>query len=315
MYDITVIGAAVLDVLARPVSGSELNVSSYPAEGISMAAGGDAANEAGTLARLGKKVNLITKLGRDMAGQILLSHFQGLGVSTEDTVLEDGLDTGINIVLIDRRGERSFITNKNGSLRKLRLEDIPEAALAKSPIFSFASIFVSPLFDVPAMTSLFRSIKEKGGLLCADMTRCKNGETLEDIRPALAYIDYLFPNYEEARAVSGRDTPEDIADAFLDCGLSCLVLKLGSKGCFLKSRQTAALVPAFPDARCIDTTGAGDNFAAGFLYALSEGMDPVESARFACAAASLAVESVGAGTGVRSLEQVLDRYQNMPLAE
>ena len=288
MYDITVIGAAVLDVLARPVSGSELNVSSYPAEGISMAAGGDAANEAGTLARLGKKVNLITKLGRDMAGQILLSHFQGLGVSTEDTVLEDGLDTGINIVLIDRRGERSFITNKNGSLRKLGLEDIPEAALAKSPIFSFASIFVSPLFDVPAMTSLFRSIKEKGGLLCADMTRCKNGETLEDIRPALAYIDYLFPNYEEARAVSGRDTPEDIADAFLDCGLSCLVLKLGSKGCFLKSRQTAALVPAFPDARCIDTTGAGDNFAAGFLYALSEGMAPVECARFACAAASLA---------------------------
>ncbi len=133
MYDITVIGAAVLDVLARPVSGSELNVSSYPAEGISMAAGGDAANEAGTLARLGKKVNLITKLGRDMAGQILLSHFQGLGVSTEDTVLEDGLDTGINIVLIDRRGERSFITNKNGSLRKLGLEDIPEAALAKLP--------------------------------------------------------------------------------------------------------------------------------------------------------------------------------------
>ena len=229
MYDITVIGAAVLDVLARPVSGSELNVSSYPAEGISMAAGGDAANEAGTLARLGKKVNLITKLGRDMAGQILLSHFQGLGVSTEDTVLEDGLDTGINIVLIDRRGERSFITNKNGSLRKLGLEDIPEAALAKSPIFSFASIFVSPLFDIPAMTSLFRSIKEKGGLLCADMTRCKNGETLEDIRPALAYIDYLFPNYEEARAVSGRDTPEDIADAFLDCGLSAWYLSLEAK--------------------------------------------------------------------------------------
>ena len=229
--------------------------------------------------------------------------------------MSSDIPTGTNIVLVDPKGERSFITAPGSTLRQFYPADVPDAALRPGGILCFASIFVSPLFDVPAMTSLFRSIKEKGGLLCADMTRCKNGETLEDIRPALAYIDYLFPNYEEARAVSGRDTPEDIADAFLDCGLSCLVLKLGSKGCFLKNRQTAALVPAFPDARCIDTTGAGDNFAAGFLYALSEGMDPVECARFACAAASLAVESVGACTGVRSLEQVLDRYQNMPLAE
>lgn len=315
MYDITVIGAAVLDVLAHPVSGTELSVRSFPAEGISMSVGGDAANEATTLARLGKKVNLITKLGNDMAGRILLSHFQENGVSTEDSVLEEGLDTGINIVLIDSRAERSFITNKNGSLRKLGLTDIPEAALEKSPVFSFASIFVSPLFDIPSMTALFRSIKKKGGLLCADMTRCKNGETLEDIRPVLSYIDYLFPNYEEAKAVSGQDTPEAIADAFLACGLSCIVLKLGSRGCFLKTRQMSALVPAYPDTHCLDTTGAGDNFAAGFLYALSEGMSPVECARFANAAASLAVESVGACTGVRSFAQVMERYQNMPSPE
>ncbi|OUQ28494.1 hypothetical protein B5E77_01690 [Lachnoclostridium sp. An131] len=315
MYDITVIGAAILDVLAHPVSPSNLNSRSWPAEGVSMTVGGDAANEATILARLGKKVNLITKLGDDMAGRLLLSHFEQNGVSVRDSVIEKGLDTGINIVLVHEDAERSFITNKNGSLRKLSLSDIPYEALKKSPIFSFASIFVSPLFDVPAMAALFRSVKESGGLLCADMTRCKNGETLEDIRPILSYIDYLFPNYEEAKAVSGQDTPEAIADAFLACGLSCIVLKLGSKGCFLKNRQTAALIPACPGTRCIDTTGAGDNFAAGFLYALSEGMSPIECARFASATASIAVESVGACTGVRSLTQVMERWQNMPLPE
>lgn len=315
MYDITVIGAAILDVLAHPVSPSNLNSRSWPAEGVSMTVGGDAANEATILARLGKKVNLITKLGDDMAGRLLLSHFEQNGVSVRDSVIEKGLDTGINIVLVHEDAERSFITNKNGSLRKLSLSDIPYEALKKSPIFSFASIFVSPLFDVPAMAALFRSVKESGSLLCADMTRCKNGETLEDIRPILSYIDYLFPNYEEAKAVSGQDTPEAIADAFLACGLSCIVLKLGSKGCFLKNRQTAALIPACPGTRCIDTTGAGDNFAAGFLYALSEGMSPIECARFASATASIAVESVGACTGVRSLTQVMERWQNMPLPE
>ena len=141
MYDITVIGAAILDVLAHPVSPSNLNSRSWPAEGVSMTVGGDAANEATILARLGKKVNLITKLGDDMAGRLLLSHFEQNGVSVRDSVIEKGLDTGINIVLVHEDAERSFITNKNGSLRKLSLSDIPYEALKKSPIFSFASIF------------------------------------------------------------------------------------------------------------------------------------------------------------------------------
>lgn len=312
MYDITIIGAAILDILTHPVSGSDLTGRSFPAEGISMAVGGDAANEADALARLGKKVNLITKLGNDTAGRLLLSHFQENGVAVGDSVLEDGLDTGINIVLVDRNAERSFITNQNGSLRKLGLADIPAEALKKSPIVSFASIFVSPLFDVPAMAALFRSVKENGAILCADTTRPKHGETVADLAPALAYVDYIFPNYEEARAISGRERPEEIAQAFLDCGASCAVIKLGSEGCYLRTASEAALIPAYPDTHCIDTTGAGDNFAAGFLYALSEGMPPIECARFANAAASIAVEAVGAGTGLRSPEQVLERYRSMP---
>lgn len=311
MYDVTVIGAAILDVLAHPVNVSELDGRSYPTDGISLTIGGDAANEATTLARLGKKVHLITKVGRDMAGQILLSHFQENGISTEDSIVEEALDTGINLVLIAPDAERSFITNRNGSLRRLALKDISPEALGKSPLVSFASIFVSPLFDTDAMETLFRSIKEKGAVLCADMTRCKNGETIRDIQPALAHLDYLFPNYEEAKAVSGRTEPEEIADAFLEAGVSNIVIKLGAKGCFLKNSREALLIPAYPGTNCVDTTGAGDNFAAGFLYALSEGMEPGDCARFATAAASIAVESVGACTGIRSPEPVLERFHRL----
>ena len=263
MYDITVIGAAVLDVLAHPVSASDLAVRSFPAEGISIAVGGDAANQATALSCLGKKVSLITKLGDDMAGRLLLSHFREHDVFTGDSVIENGLDTAVNLVLIHPDAERSFVTNKNGSLRKLGPSDISETALKKSPVFSFASIFVSPLFDIPAMTSLFRSIREKGGLLCADMTRRKNGESLEDLSPVLPYINWLFPNLQEARAVSGKNTPEEIAEAFLCYGVSGIVIKLGSEGCYLRTASEAALIPAYPDTHCIDTTGAGDNFAAG----------------------------------------------------
>lgn len=69
------------------------------------------------------------------------------------------------------------------------------------------------------------------------------------------------------------------------------------------------MIPAYPHTRCVDTTGAGDNFAAGFLYALSEQMDLAHCGRFANMTASLAVEALGACTGVRSLKQVMERFQ------
>lgn len=311
-YDITIIGAAIIDVLARPVNRQELSGGrSCPAECIAMTVGGDAANEATTLARFGKRVNLITKLGNDMTGSMLLNHFRENEVSTEDSKIEDGLDTGINVVLVDEQAERSFITNKNGSLRRLSLSDINPAALDKSPLVCFASIFVSPLFDTPAMASLFRTAKERGCTLCADMTRCKNGETLEDIREAIQYLDYLFPNYEEARAVSGKEDLDEIADDFLDCGVGCIVIKTGKDGCFIKTKEQRLTIPAYPDTRCIDTTGAGDNFAAGFLYALSEHMELAGCGRFANMTASVAVEHVGACTGIHSAEQVWERFRKV----
>ena len=97
------------------------------------------------------------------------------------------------------------------------------------------------------------------------MTRCKNGEQLPDIQEAIQYLDYLFPNYQEAKAVSGLTDPDEIADAFLDCGVSCMVIKMGNKGCFIKSKDERLSIPAYPHTNCLDTTGAGDNFAAGFL--------------------------------------------------
>lgn len=309
MYDITIIGAAIIDILASPICKENLSVRSYPTECISMAIGGDGANEATTLSRLGKRVNLITKLGNDLTGKMLQNHFRENHISLEDAVIEEGLDTGINIVLVDKDAERSFITNKNGSLRRLSLPDISLDALSKSSIVCFASIFVSPLFDTPAMATLFKAAKDRGCMLCADTTRCKNGETLSDIRDAIQYLDYIFPNYEEAKAVAGKEKPEDIADAFLDCGVSCIVLKLGSKGCLIKTKERCLKIPAYPNTKCIDTTGAGDNFAAGFLYALSEKMSLEDCGRFANMTASIAVESVGACTGVRNLEQVMERFR------
>lgn len=310
-YDVTIIGAGVVDVLARPVNASVFRIGSVPAEDIAMTFGGDALNEATVLSRLGKNVQFISVLGKDEAGAMILEHCRKNRIRTDQIDQSEDFPTGINLVLVDERGERSFITNPASNLRMLEPAHIDASLFSNAPLLCFASIFVYPKFGVEELETLFCQAKSSGCIVCADMTKCKHQETLEELSPALAYVDYVFPNYEEACLVSRRTDPDEIADAFLRCGVKNFVMKLGKKGCLIKNREKRYLIPAWPRAVCVDTTGAGDNFAAGFLYALSEGMDLPACGSFANAAASIAIETTGAATGVQSAEQVMTRYRDL----
>lgn len=310
MFDIIVVGASIVDILVRPMDVVP-ECESFPVEHIGMATGGDAINEATIIARLGKKVSLVSKIGDDPAGAFILDHCRRNGVNTDDFVKQKGLDTGVNIVMVDSRGERRFITNKNGSLRKQTLEDVPFDILKKAKIFSFASMFVSPYFDVNAMEKLFSEAKKAGCTVCADTTKRKNGETPRSLSAALRYVDYIFPNFDEAALLTGETDIDKIADAFLDNGVGCAVIKTGRRGCLIKTANERLEVPAYEGTVCTDTTGAGDNFAAGFLYALSEGMTLYDCGRFANATASVAIESIGATTGVTSAAQVRERFEKI----
>ena len=308
-FDITVIGAAIIDILASPVNASVFSAGSVPMETIKMSFGGDALNETVILSELGKKVQLISKVGDDEAGKRVLGFLQEKDISAESVHIEQGLSTGINIVLIDEKGERHFLTDPNSSLRKLDLEDIQPFLKDTAEIVSFASMFVSPLMTIPKMQQLFSEIKEKGKILAVDMTKAKNGEKIEDLAELLPYIDYIFPNEAEIALLTGETDPYRNAEILLEMGVKTAVIKCGEKGCVLGDETGIYSVPAVPVQKCVDTTGAGDTFVSGFLWGLSEGWKSLECAKFACAAASCAVETVGATGGVRSLEEIRRRYE------
>ena len=99
----------------------------------------------------------------------------------------------------------------------------------------------------------------------------------------------------------------DMAESFLKCGVRHVIIKLGGRGCYILSKDIREHIPAVPETRCVDTTGAGDSFAGGFLCALSEGKDFRECAVFAGACGSAAVESVGATAGIVSRAQIEER--------
>lgn len=308
--DITVIGAAIIDILVGPVNASVFQTGSQAMERTNMSFGGDALNEAIALSRMGKRVQLISKVGNDEAGARVLDYMEGNGLDKDDVVVEENLTTGMNIVLLDEKGERYFLTNPTSSLRKLAKEDVLPKLDTAADIVCLASIFVSPLLDLAAMEHLFKEIKLKSGrILVADMTKAKNGETLNDLKCILPYIDYILPNQDEIALLTGETDPEVNARLLVEAGASCAVIKCGSKGCVIGTKEEVLHIGAYPVEQVVDTTGAGDCFAAGFLYALSNGYSLAECGKFACATASCAVEVVGATEGIYSVEKPMERYQ------
>lgn len=310
--EITVIGAGVVDVLVGAADKKILTRHSTPMDFIKISFGGDALNESVVLSRLGKSVQWISKVGDDVAGHRILSYAVENELDTARVEVQTGLETAVNIVLVDSTGERHFLTNPRSSLRRLTEDDIPPVD-EMAPVVSFASMFVSPPLDVPAMTRLFQKIKASGRILAVDTTRAKNGETLDDLSELLPCVDYFFPNESELATLTGSTDVYENLSALIDRGLKCAVVKRGEKGCLIAQRDELTKIRAYPVERVVDTTGAGDCFVAGFLWALSENISLAECGRFACAAASCSVEHVGATSGVTSLAQVMERYKNFKI--
>lgn len=310
--NITIIGGAILDVLAQTVTEQVFRTGSQPVEMTRLSFGGDALNEAVVLGRLGVDVQLISKVGQDEAGARIIDYAKSCGISTEKIIQEDGLVTGINIVLVDEKRERHFLTNPEGSLRKLALGDIEPYMDELGELVSFASMFVSTKLDIPAMEQVFQKIKFKPGrILVADMTKAKNGETLDNIKPLLQYLDYILPNEEEIALLTGITDSRKNAELLVEAGVGCAVIKCGGRGCIIKTKSEYWEIPAFKVEKVVDTTGAGDCFAAGFLWGLSQGLSLEKCGKLACAVASCAVEQVGATEGIVSAEECIRRYKSL----
>lgn len=309
---ISVFGPVNVDVMARPVDFGKLHTGSLPMEDIRIGYGGDALNEAVVLRRLGAHVELVSSVGQDETGDRLVRFLEKEGISGAGINRAADAPTSVNIVLVDPQGERYFLTDPHGSMRRIRREDYLPFLASAGDIICFPGMFVSREMDIPAMKTVFAEARKKPGrILCADMTKAKNGERLEDLRGILPMIDYIFPNEAEAELLTGEADARKSARLFTEAGAGCAVIKRGARGCVIATRDELLELPAYPVSRAVDTTGAGDAFTAGFVYGLSRKMPPADCGLFACAAASCIVETAGANQGIRSAEEPMARYTEL----
>ncbi len=299
--DVVCVGAAIVDIPLQPVNKNIFDSESYPLNQIAMTIGGDAINEATVMSRLGHKIGLMSLIGDDAVGHFILEHCRSNGIDTLGMKIRKDIDTSINVGLVTPDGERTFVTNRNGSLWKMNIDDINLDFITRGKILSFASIFNNPLLNNDAMVKIFKKAKAAGMIICADMIKPRLGETFDDVAEALSYVDYFFPNNDEARIMTGEQEIPKVADKILSYGVGHVIIKIGKQGVYIKTQDgTEMIVPAMKGITAIDTIGAGDNFASGFITGLLEGKSLKECGEYGNVTASIAITSIGATTGVKN---------------
>jgi len=298
---ITVVGSTHMDFVVVadhiPRTGETVMGSSFK-----MTPGGKGANQAVAAALLGAKSYLVSCLGEDHIGDLLLENARKKGVSTDYVVRDPATYTGVALIIIDKEG-RNVIAVAPGADHMLATEDIDRASevMAKSDVILLQlEIPLEIVSYVIRKASQFKKVKT---ILNPAPARVLPGDVLKNV-----YV--LTPNEVEAELLSGLSVAnvndaERAGKRIIKKGVTSVVITLGEKGSFVVTQKESKLVPAIK-VKPVDTTGAGDAFNAGLAFALAEGKEIEEAARFANFVAALKITKLGAQEGLPSRAEVED---------
>ena len=310
--DVICAGLCVVNFPIHPVDESIFHRDVNPVNPITLLPGGDAANQAVVISRLGFRTAILSRRGDDEFGGMMLDLLRkyGVNVNLEGIAVDREKATSVSAMMIRPNGQRFFCAHK-GAMGAFSLDDIDPSFFSRAKVASIGGLCALPSFDGPGAAAFFRKAQEQGLITVADTKADSRGIGLKGIAETLKFTDYFFPSYEEAAALSGETDCEKIARVFLDAGASHVGVKLGARGIYVKDPETEFYMPAMP-AEPVDTTGAGDNFMSGFIVGLLRGWDQRKCCLFGSAAAALCITKIGPMTAVESFEQV-EAFMNSSL--
>lgn len=303
MKSILCIGNIVADVVARPVHAMPDKGKLNLVDNIELHSGGCAANSACALGKLGNKVGIIGAVGNDQFGDFIHKKLKEHNVDTTSLKRDRTLNTSATMVMVSEDGERSFL-HYLGANTKLTLKDINLKKLEQYDILFISGFYIMPGLDGKPTTKLLKIAKRKNITTVLDVCWDAKGRWLSLIKNSLPYIDYFMPSYDEARMISGLVNPSDIADFFINQGVKACVIKLGKKGCLVRTKNEEHMIPAY-NVKAVDATGAGDSFVAGFLTGLVKGWDLKRCGTFGNAVGASCVTAMGATTGIKSFDETV----------
>ncbi len=252
-----------------------------------MTSGGSAANTIHGLARLGIGTGFIGKVGRDELGNFFKTDLIAAGITPH--LLESNTPSGKAIALVTPDSERSFATFL-GAAVELSAYEIDKRMFKDYQIFHIEGYLVQ---NHELIETAVRLAKECGLLVSLDLASYNVVESNLGFLKHIVenYVDIVFANEEEAKAFTGLEADEAIHA--LPNISKIAIVKVGKKGSLIKTENklyTAGIIPV----KAIDTTGAGDLYASGFLSGLAHNKSIEECARLGALLAGKVIENLGA---------------------
>lgn len=281
------VGQVVADIVVRPVNGMPLPGTADTVEDIQFVTGGCAANTAAVAAKLGLPTRFAGLVGCDPLGDMVLAQLRASGVDIRATARAEATPTSAVIVQVDDLGERSFLY-REGASEQFCLEHIQTALLDEAEILYVGGAMKTHRLDLPA---LLHNARERNCITCLDTDWDTNARWRQRLDAALPFLNYLLTNEQEGAMLSDEREPEAIAVSLLRRGPDCVIVKLGARGALFVTREELTHFPSFK-VETVDTTCAGDCFAAGFLYGLKEGWEMRRTIPFANACGALSTTRI-----------------------
>jgi len=312
--DVVAIGSPLLDVIEL-ASGEQLTLSGLVKGSMTLidlarakeiqalmvtarhVSGGSVANTAAGIAELGGTAGFVGAVADDEVGHTYAENLRAAGVEFEPHYSEeaaDALGTGRCVVLITEDADRTMGTYL-GAASTLTPAGVPEAFVARASIV----LLEGYLWDVPAAKEAMRlaaaTAHAGDGSVALSLSDpfCVSRHQREFLDLLLDDVDILLGNEEELTMLFGVDSADAAIEAGEETGL-LVVMTRGPEGAVVLTARGPVAVPAAVVERVIDTTGAGDLFAAGFLFGLTHGMGPVDSTRLGGLCAAEVISHTGA---------------------
>ncbi len=299
-YDILVIGELNVDLI---LTGEDVTPRFGQAEKLvddaTLAIGSSSAIFACGASRLGLRVAFIGKVGDDDFGSLMLRRLQEHDVDTTHVIVDPNVKTGLTIHL-SRPNDRAMLTYL-GSIAAFKAAEVDQRLFARTRHLHMSSFFLQSGIR-PSASDLFAAAHAAGATLSLDPGWDPAEQWNGALRQALAHIDIFLPNQQEAQAIT-KTVDTGLALDQLAVDIPLVVIKLGAEGAVARRGSNEVSCSAF-HVPTVDTTGAGDSFNAGFLYAYLHGYDLTTCLRWGCACGALATTQVGGTTGQPTATEV-----------
>jgi ribokinase len=304
MNKLTVIGSINMDLVVGverfPNPGETLTGTRF-----TTVPGGKGANQAVALARLGARVSMAGRVGRDGFGDQYLEHFQREGVDVS-LVERSCAATGVALIEVDASGENHIVVVPGAN----HLIDPEWTRRMLEGIDTRGIVLMQLEIPMEAVLAAARRVAQDGGMLVLDPAPM---QPMPDELLRHAYI--VTPNEHELQALTQNmpkeSTIHERMAELMRRGAKRVLNKRGAQGAYLLTEDGMKHIPAFA-VKAVDSTAAGDSFNAALAFSLAEGRALVDCVRFACAVGALATTKFGAQAGMPTLAEAESFLSNAP---